>query len=398
MTTNAVVLFIMSKLVFKKFAHKIKCDFFYFREAEQRTVSYLKSRFLDKITQMACESGANALQYTSSEDLHRVCGIIEVNALNINLEHGQEICAMYPTACLLEHSCQPNCMYTFDFGRQFRVNMIAGRDIKAGEHLSIMYTHMLWGTQMRLEHLMTNKYFVCKCARCTDPTELGTYLSGLKCIGDNLSTCTTGVLLPASAYDPQTEWRCSSCPVRIENEKVSFLLANIEEEVDALLLNKDTGVQEVEELIAKLRQFLHPNHYHLFALKHSLIQLYGSKVGYETAKLTEEQLHVKIDMCQELLEIVDVIDPNAIRLSLYIGIVLYELHSATVELEKRRLDAAKVAGQKYNYDALYVAERYLVRAKTILENSGDTPQGRKFIESVVRASENLEVLFENIKI
>lgn len=363
-------------------------------------MSYLKTRFLDRISQIATEAGAAAgggLQYTSSADLHRVCGIIEVNALNINLEHGQEICAMYPTACLLEHSCQPNCMYTFDFGRQFRVNMIAGRDIKKGEHLAIMYTHMLWGTQMRLEHLMTNKYFVCQCARCRDPTELGTYLSGLKCIGDNLATC-TGILLPASPHDPATEWLCSGCPVRIENEKVSFLLANIEEEVDALLLNKDTSVEQVEALIAKLKQFLHPNHYHLFALKHSLIQLYGSKVGYETGTLSEEQLHAKIDMCQELLDIVDVIDPNAIRLSLYTGIVLYELHSATVEVEKRRLDAAKVANEKYNYDALYVAERYLVRAKAILENSGDTPQGKKFIESVVRASESLETLFENIKI
>lgn len=363
------------------------------REAETRIVSYLKTRFLDKVEQ---NTGKQLLSDCSSEELHRICGII-VNALSINLEHGQEICALYPNACLMEHSCMPNCLYTFDFSKQFRISMIAGRDIKKGEHLSIMYTHMLWGTQMRHEHLMTNKYFRCECARCKDPTELGTYLSALKCIGDNLANC-NGLLLPIDPQAVDTDWTCCVCPVRLENDKVSFLLANIEEEVDSLLLNRDTTVQEVEALIAKLRQFLHPNHYQLFALKHSLVQLYGSKVGYETERLTDDQLHNKIDMCQELLDIVDVIDPHAIRLSLYIGIVLYELHSATVELEKRRLAKAKADGVPYKYDALYVAERYLVRAKMILENNGDTPQGKKFIESVVRASESLEALFENIKL
>lgn len=34
---------------------------------------------------------------------------------------------------------------------------------------------MLWGTHMRNEHLLTNKYFVCKCDRCLDATELGMF-------------------------------------------------------------------------------------------------------------------------------------------------------------------------------------------------------------------------------
>lgn len=346
---------------------------------------------------MEQKSGISFLPDTNAQTIHRVCGIIEVNALNINLEHGQEISALYPTACLLEHSCVPNCMFTFDFRKQFRISMIAGRDIKKGEHLSIMYTHMLWGTQMRHDHLMTNKYFVCKCERCKDPTELGTYLSALKCIGDEMVTC-TGRMLPIDPHDPETEWTCSECPMRLENDKISFLLSNIEEEVDGLLLNKDTTVAEVETLMEKLRQFLHPNHYHLFALKHSLVQLYGSKPGFETSKLPESQLLRKIDMCQELLDLVDVIDPHAIRLSLYIGIILYEMHSAVVELERRRMATAKANGEKYNYDALYVAEGYLVRAKDVLRNSGDTPQGKKFIDSVVKASESLETLFEGIQL
>ena len=51
--------------------------------------------------------------------------------------------------------------------------MRAGRDIKEGEHLSIMYTHSLWGSAGRREHLYSTKKFWCKCERCEDPSEFG---------------------------------------------------------------------------------------------------------------------------------------------------------------------------------------------------------------------------------
>lgn len=371
----------------------------FFREAEQRIVSYLKANFLDKINAESMKAqGKNVIPNCDSKDLHRLCGIMEVNALNVNLPTGTEICALYPTACLMEHSCMPNCFYTFDFTKHYKITMIAGRDIKKGENLSIMYTHMLWGTQMRHEHLMTNKYFVCKCARCADPTELGTFISALKCIGPDEEIACGGTLLPIDPHVEDTEWFCNLCPVRISNDQVKFLLSNIEEEVDALMLERETTVKQLEDLIEKLKQFLHPNHFHIFSLKHSLIQRYGTQTGYLLADLSEELLKRKIDMCHELLGIVDVIDPNAIRLSLYTGIILYELQLATVEFEKRKIKVAKENNEPYDYEELYNAEGYLRRAKSVLENNVDIPQGKKFIEAVVRSSENLETLFEQLKI
>ena len=53
----------------------------------------------------------------------------------------------------------------------------AGRDITKGEHLSIMYTHSLWGTQARRSHLNDAKKFWCNCNRCADPTEFGKILN-----------------------------------------------------------------------------------------------------------------------------------------------------------------------------------------------------------------------------
>lgn len=47
-----------------------------------------------------------------------------------------------------------------------------------------MYTHMLWTTQARKEHLLNTKYFSCQCPRCADPTELGTHISALRCLAE----------------------------------------------------------------------------------------------------------------------------------------------------------------------------------------------------------------------
>lgn len=44
-----------------------------------------------------------------------------------------------------------------------------------------MYTNALWGTQARRAHIMSTKYFQCKCKRCSDATELGTNFSTIVC-------------------------------------------------------------------------------------------------------------------------------------------------------------------------------------------------------------------------
>ena len=57
------------------------------------------------------------------------------------------------------------------------MTITAGRDIKKGEHFSIMYSHALWGTQARRAHLFETKKFWCFCPRCKDATEFGKQFS-----------------------------------------------------------------------------------------------------------------------------------------------------------------------------------------------------------------------------
>lgn len=374
-----------------------------FSEADERIVSFLVDHFWSGIDEIEKELGTKILESRDKKQLHRICGIMEVNALNIGLHYNdqQEVSALFENACILEHSCMPNCYYTFNTKRNYKITMRAGRLIKKGEHLAIMYTHMLWGTQMRQEHLLTNKYFICKCERCLDATELGTNISALKCIGDIGKSC-GGILLPKNPIDITTDWFCNKCNVSISNEQIEIVLTNIEQEVDDLLMPSVSRIDQssitpktFETLITKLSNLMHENHYHLFALKHTLIQFYGHKSNYMHEELSDEILEQKLQLCERLLFILDRIDPNTMRLTLYTAIVLYELHSVILEQNRR----SKINGveQKDEIEILQRAQQYLKRGKDALALNADITQGRKLLETFDTAEIELIQLLDRQK-
>lgn len=118
----------------------------------------------------------------STDEILKVCGIIQVNGHEVPLTDAPYV-AIYDTGSMLEHSCVPNCSKTFTSNGHLLIRT-RNINIKKGEHLSISYTDPLWGTAQRLAHLADTKFFVCKCPRCSDPTELGTYYSGVKCTAE----------------------------------------------------------------------------------------------------------------------------------------------------------------------------------------------------------------------
>lgn len=113
------------------------------------------------------------------DDILKVCGIVQVNGHEVPLTDPPYV-AIYDIGSMLEHSCIPNCSKTFTSDGRLLLRT-AGTGIKKEQSLSICYTDPLWGTPQRLAHLADTKYFVCKCPRCSDPTESGTFYSGVKC-------------------------------------------------------------------------------------------------------------------------------------------------------------------------------------------------------------------------
>uniref|UniRef100_A0AAG5DNX6 MYND-type domain-containing protein n=1 Tax=Anopheles atroparvus TaxID=41427 RepID=A0AAG5DNX6_ANOAO len=356
----------------------------YYREADERVVSYLFRQFLEPLKQLERKQGKQILKVCDRKTLHMISGILEVNAMVIPLTNGREICGLYPMGCMFEHCCMPNAFYTFDCSKGMKLTFKAGRDIKQGEHLSTTYTHSLWGTQLRREHLKTNKYVICKCERCSDSTELGTFLSALRCMGLDGEPC-AGFQLPVDPLSDVSDWKCDRCPVHISYDQVNFLMSKIGEEVDDVMGRK-SSVKEFEDVIHKLENFLHPNHFHLLTLKHSLVQMYGHFEGYQLSELKDDVLQRKLAMCREMMLIIDILDPQSFRLTLYAGVILLEQQAALIECN-RRMQGRPTAGDqiciaeniKRNFDE---ARQCLNRAKDILKNEMGTLQGKKLLEKV----------------
>jgi len=197
-----------------------------YEEAENRVVSYLQQRFLHRLK-------PSLLDDYGPELLHRLCGIIETNFMVIEQPTGVELSGLFRQACMMEHACQPNCDFLFDrINKQIAVR--AGCDLRKGEHLRITYTNILWGTQLRQQHLRLTKHFGCQCSRCLDPTEYGTYISALACLGDVNQTC-SGTHLPVDPLDEKTQWKCNSCPMKVDAAYVTELQTHMTEQVEGLM-------------------------------------------------------------------------------------------------------------------------------------------------------------------
>lgn len=75
-----------------------------------------------------------------------------------------------------------------------------------GTDITTMYTHMLWTTQARREHLRNTKYFSCQCQRCADPMELGTHISALRCLAETPKVLRSFLILAEQAKMVPPSW------------------------------------------------------------------------------------------------------------------------------------------------------------------------------------------------
>ncbi|XP_052755116.1 SET domain-containing protein SmydA-8 [Galleria mellonella] len=360
-------------------------------EANEYIVEYLMNNFISKLQD---EIKNKYMPEVSSALIHRICGIIDTNALEIRLSEGTELLALYTNTCIMEHSCIPNTKHTFILQQSpknrndlYRITVKVVVPVQKEHHITTMYTHALWGTQARRQHLKDTKYFACKCTRCSDPTELGTYLSAMKCLGDGNKVC-DGIHLPEDPLDDETEWACNKCPIKINNSQVNMLITQMGEEVENVQM-VGGSVLILESLLCRLSTFLHPNHYHLYTIKHSLIQLYGRQSSYMSIEILEK----KIKMCKDLILITKTLDPGNARLSLYNAVLHHELHSALVLKLKANIDCSKK-----NIDnivpILTEAKSAIEIALESLKDDIDETSGKKLFEVIKRSKTSFDKYYK----
>ncbi len=165
----------------------------------------------------------------------------------------------------------------------------------AGEELTIEYTSGLQGTASRRRGLVDNWLFNCGCARCLDPTELGSFLSALRCF-----KCRQDFLL---CHFDALEWVCRGCGYKIGDNEATELIEGIQEKVSRLSIFGP--IDQWEGLLSEMESLIHPDHSLAMDVKRILIQVLGGHPDYPLHSLGDDALARKISLCQNYLQVYD---------------------------------------------------------------------------------------------
>eukprot|EP00092_Neocalanus_flemingeri_P007671 GFUD01008283.1.p1 GENE.GFUD01008283.1~~GFUD01008283.1.p1 ORF type:complete len:508 (+),score=99.99 GFUD01008283.1:66-1589(+) len=282
---------------------------------------------------------------TTEEEITKILCIIDTNTYQV-LSSGSahSLSGLYPRVALLNHNCVPNSRLIFraDYSLQVRASV----DIKKGSSVFISYTPPFFSLLARMNILQRGKQFLCSCDRCSDPTELGTFLSSIRCL-----KCLEGF------YQPREEtWNCTSCDNVLTFEEFSTL--------DAKLLSVQTrldkeNIEEMKEVLAKYSGKLHPNHALLTETKQHLAAALGCVDGYRYDQMNKEDLELKIKISYELLDICSILEPGISRSR---GITLLDLTET-----KARLIQIEAKDEIKVLEELVLVEKQLKEAQHILQ-------------------------------
>lgn len=171
----------------------------------------------------------------SEDEIHTVCGILDVNCFEVGY-NGCWAQALYWKPTLISHDCQPNVSFS-DHPFTYEISIKSTRPIKAGEIITLSYEYLLIGTLKRRDRLYNGKFFWCKCERCADPTELGTFMSAVNC-----PECEEGLILSTDPLDQDAIWNCSFCSYLLNGKDMVILLDKINEELEVIQAENIEGL------------------------------------------------------------------------------------------------------------------------------------------------------------
>lgn len=139
-------------------------------------------------------------------------------------------------------------------------------------------------------------------------------------------------------------------------------------------------IQGLENLLEKWLSKVHTNHYHLHAIKHSLLQLYGRVNEKEDNKDEAywKEIAKKEKICQEFLKVCSILDPSMAHSVPQFGLAFYELHKTVLQYAKRNFGLAKM-GTVQLKKKMQLAKALLRRSMDILKDEEEnTPEGQLY--------------------
>ncbi|KAL7039688.1 hypothetical protein ACKWTF_000067 [Chironomus riparius] len=289
----------------------------------------------------------------TEEIIQKVIGILEVNTFEAKTIKGYSIRCLYTKLAISSHSCIPNTTHAIHPSDNYKMHVRATTAIPKGSQLYSCYTYTLNGTMDRQQHLMEGKYFQCHCERCSDPTELATHFSSMKC-----RDCLYGDVDSSNPLDAEAIWKCNKCPMEIPAESIRESLKALQNEIECT-----NSVEFLEFSLEEYEGILHKKHYIMISMKSALIDSYGHMKSYLLAELPDILLHRKIELCEELLSILDIFEKGMSRAR---ALMMYELHAPIVLYARSQYDIGHLTKLEY-LEQLEKARRILNESREILE-------------------------------
>eukprot|EP00092_Neocalanus_flemingeri_P005018 GFUD01005395.1.p1 GENE.GFUD01005395.1~~GFUD01005395.1.p1 ORF type:complete len:523 (+),score=168.51 GFUD01005395.1:74-1570(+) len=316
----------------------------------------------------------------TKDDILEIITNSYTNDFSHTFPSGNQVHLMFPLTAMLNHSCFPNIARSIQYTEKgFKIRVTASRPIKAGSQIFNSYIDILDPVLVRRKHLEETKNMICRCERCDDPTDLGTYGSAVLC-----RRC-KGPVIPM-ADDPGA-WQCQKCKEKILTEEVDSLISAIDEEQKELLANpKLKKIKTIEKFIKKSLSKLDSRNLLIVRLKYNLIGLYGREQGFTSEEMTETTWQRKKQICEEILETLKVLEPG---LTVRKARLMYEMHLPLIMLAQVNLNKGedKIAVKKD-------FQKGLVTLKVALKVFEGEPEGSWEKEMVARSQEAVKQIQE----
>ena len=178
-------------------------------------------------------------------------GVLQTNAMGLG--GGRAGRALYPTASLLSHSCQPSLEPAADPGAELKLR--AKLAVRAGEQLTLRYCGPLEPRWRARPELQDRYLFRCECGRCCDPGEAASHASSLRCPASPCPGYT------ALQQGDQLSFSCQECGNTVDWTEKLMGLTEQEAGLD------EAGLAEAEQLCTQLETdpAVHPTFYLLAA-------------------------------------------------------------------------------------------------------------------------------------
>ncbi|KAK9882546.1 hypothetical protein WA026_021893 [Henosepilachna vigintioctopunctata] len=257
--------------------------------------------------------------------LRLVCCVMDANAFEVLVGYEEKFAnlrGLYPLSSLMNHSCSPNTMHVFDKNHLMVVR--ASVPIKKGQDLCHSYARMIWSTPTRIYHLSRTKHFLCRCPRCSDPTEFGSYMSSFHC-----KAC-RGNVMPRNPLNLKSNWICEDCCTIVNRIDIANTLIALGSIIGSF--DKENLDDMLKFLNGRLLQLVSSNHEIVVELKYRIVWIIGYKAGYEWTDIDEQILDIKKRFCEDLLKLNEQLRLGNSKMK---GLLLYELYLCWIEKSRR---------------------------------------------------------------